>query len=122
VWGITNALMKMADERFTTPQDGFLKNWRWIVCFLFNQSGSLLFYLTLRDADISLVVPVCQATTLAFTVIGSFVFGESFQGDLKCAFCMLLNVFKRLTTRQTGTIAGLVLVSAGVAIMRNEEY
>ena len=89
VWGLTNALMKNADASYTVHDKGnaminLIKNWRWILAFLANQSGSILFYMTLRDADLSVAVPVCQATTLLFNIIGAFLFGERFDGDPKC--------------------------------------
>ena len=88
VWGLTNALMRQADASYTKQEGNFflnlVRNWRWILAFLANQSGSILFYITLKDADLSLAVPVCQATTLLFNLIGSFFFGERLSGDLKC--------------------------------------
>ena len=94
VWGITNALMKIVDSTYTNSVgeknlfnffSNLLSNWRWVLAFLFNQIGSLLFYVTLKDADLSLAVPVCQVTTLLFTILGSFLFGERFTGNIKCS-------------------------------------
>ncbi|KAH9256114.1 hypothetical protein BASA81_005890 [Batrachochytrium salamandrivorans] len=100
VWGLTNAMMKRADELYTREGGEVLLNLRWWLCFLANQSGSLLFYWLLSGSDMAMVVPICQATTLAFTCVGAY-FLEEQAGDW----------------RWTGL--GLVLVSVGVGLMRD---
>lgn len=100
VWGLTNALMKRADELYTREGEVLL-NARWWLCFLANQSGSLLFYWLLSGSDMAVVVPICQATTLAFTCVGAYFLEDGAGKDW----------------RWTGL--GLVLVSVGVGLMRD---
>jgi uncharacterized membrane protein len=83
IWGFTNALMKRVDDTYS-KNNGLLRNWRWFLAFGFNQFGSLLFYMTLQDADLSLVVPICQVTTLACTTCTAWLLGEKFEGDATC--------------------------------------
>jgi hypothetical protein len=128
VWGFTNALMRLADTNYTKMEGNALKtlllNWRWVLAFLANQSGSVLFYYTLRDSDLSLAVPVCQATTLMFNLIGAKVLGERFEGDpfseLLFTSSLLLLPKQRLTMLFTETGLGVILISCGVALMRPE--
>ena len=81
--------MRLADARYVRSEtDNSLKsmllNWRWVLAFLANQSGSLLFYVILKEADLSVAVPVTQATTLVFTVLGAILLGEPFGGNIPC--------------------------------------
>lgn len=108
VWGLTNAWMKQADARYSKKESdhilvNLITNWQWLLAFAANQSGSVLFYLTLRDADLSFAVPVCQATTLMFTTLGAVLLGEGLPGDLRW------------------TALGILFVSMGIAIMRAAE-
>ena len=102
VWGLTNAWMKLADASYTRKEGAnelmtLLMNWRWVLAFLSNQMGSILFYLTLKDADLSMAVPTCQATTLVFTVVGAVLMGEQFEGDVRCMFSKTFHVIFELT-------------------------
>uniref|UniRef100_A0A8B9N6N9 Transmembrane protein 234 n=1 Tax=Accipiter nisus TaxID=211598 RepID=A0A8B9N6N9_9AVES len=52
---------------------------RWetyMVPFLLNQGGSLLFYLTLASADLSLAVPLCNSLALIVTLVTGRLLGE----------------------------------------------
>lgn len=65
--------------------------------YLLNQAGSLLFYFTLGNSEISLAVPICNGLALVFSIATSFVIGEGIENPLQ-------------------TIVGSSLVVLGVAI------
>ncbi|KPP57823.1 hypothetical protein Z043_124413, partial [Scleropages formosus] len=48
----------------------------YLVPFLLNQSGSLIYYLTLASADLSLAVPLTNSLTFLFTLLGGALLGE----------------------------------------------
>mmetsp|Transcript_13940 Transcript_13940/g.35621 ORF Transcript_13940/g.35621 Transcript_13940/m.35621 type:complete len:135 (-) Transcript_13940:491-895(-) len=94
MWGCTNPLLKIGSvglEKASSPGDGpiqkFIKelvfmftNWKYLVPFLMNMSGSLLFYFLLSSVDISLVVPICNGLTFVFTTITSILLGQKIEG------------------------------------------
>lgn len=67
----SNALLNMLNEflfLFTNPV--------YLISMAINFSGSFLFYYLLSQADISLVVPLCNALTFLFTTITGRFLGE----------------------------------------------
>ncbi|KFV93742.1 Transmembrane protein 234 [Fulmarus glacialis] len=51
-----------------------------MVPFLLNQGGSVLFYLTLASADLSLAVPLCNSLALIVTLVTGRMLGEDIGG------------------------------------------
>ncbi|KFP86374.1 Transmembrane protein 234, partial [Apaloderma vittatum] len=51
-----------------------------MVPFLLNQSGSLLFYLTLASTDLSVAVPLCNSLALIVTLVTGKILGEDIGG------------------------------------------
>lgn len=49
---------------------------QYILPFLLNQCGSVLYFLTLQNTDISLAVPVSNSLTFVFTAITGWFLGE----------------------------------------------
>jgi drug/metabolite transporter (DMT)-like permease len=107
VWGLTNPFLRHYSKGIgaaARPRKGILDDlWflvssrGYLVSLLVNLSGSALFYVLLADGELSVVVPVCNSLTFAFTLLsGYYFFGE------------------RITTR---TVAGLVLIVVGIVIM-----
>ncbi|NWW50722.1 TM234 protein, partial [Pedionomus torquatus] len=62
-----------------------------MVPFLLNQGGSLLFYLTLASADLSLAVPLCNSLALIVTLVTGRILGEDIGGK-RAVVGMLLTV------------------------------
>lgn len=63
---------------------------KFAVPFIVNQAGSVLYLLTLGEAQISLVVPITNSLTFIFTGISGKLLGEKFgnRGTLQlCAHC-----------------------------------
>mmetsp|Transcript_11301 Transcript_11301/g.10815 ORF Transcript_11301/g.10815 Transcript_11301/m.10815 type:complete len:173 (-) Transcript_11301:622-1140(-) len=124
VWGCTNPLVRRGSEETKEKKadDDSSKNsnacndkedssfvestWRSLSRFrrasvwapyLFNQSGSILYYFLLATSDLTTTVPACNALALVFSSLTSYFLGE------------------RLNKPIQGTL-GALLVTLGVAI------
>jgi drug/metabolite transporter (DMT)-like permease len=114
LWGCTNPLLRQGaldaeavkgtEEATTTGFFrsilaflGKLRHVRVWLPYLLNQSGSLLYYVTLAQSNLSLAVPVCNALALVFSIVTSVFMGERM-------------------ARPLATVAGAALVVAGVAL------
>ncbi|XP_070556000.1 transmembrane protein 234 homolog [Ptychodera flava] len=88
LWGATNPLIKQGSAgidkiqksnavlQFVAEITFLATNWKYIVPFLINQSGSLVYYLTLASADLSLAVPITNSLTFIFTTLTGKILGE----------------------------------------------
>ena len=88
VWGITNPLLKKGSAGVEKIQGrGRLRQlfselaflalrWQYAVPFLVNQSGSVLYYVTIGQADISLAVPITNSLTFLVTSVAGRLMGE----------------------------------------------
>ncbi|XP_038614196.1 transmembrane protein 234 [Tachyglossus aculeatus] len=74
-------------------------NYKYMVPFVLNQCGSLLFYITLASADLTLAVPLCNSLALLITLGVGRLFGEDIGGKRAAAGLLL-------------TISGLALCIA----------
>ncbi|XP_064491419.1 transmembrane protein 234 [Pseudopipra pipra] len=66
-------------------------NCKYMVPFLLNQGGSLLFYLTLASTDLSLAVPLCNSLALVVTLVTGRILGEDVGGK-RAVVGMLLTI------------------------------
>jgi hypothetical protein len=94
LWGCTNPLLKKGTEATNKCQgDGSWSNYfssvwatltnvGFIVPFLLNQSGSLLYVYLLGSSDLSMAVPICNSLTFVFTAVTSIFLGEQVQRPL----------------------------------------
>lgn len=108
LWGGTQPLLKRASaglqqvhERTWVRQllqemKTLFLNFEYLVPFLLNQCGSLLYYFTLASTDLTLAVPICNSLAIVFTLIVGKVLGEDIGG-------------KR-------AVAGMVLTMTGIAL------
>lgn len=108
LWGSTNPLMKKGSAgvekiRYQNRlvqlvmEIKFLAlRWQYLLPFLINQSGSVLYYFTLSQADISLAVPITNSLTFLVTSLVSRFMGERVNSNW--------------------TYLGMVLVVSGVAL------
>ncbi|XP_038940883.1 transmembrane protein 234-like [Rattus norvegicus] len=55
-------------------------NTEYLMPFLLNQSGSLLYYFPLASTDLTLAVPICNSLAIVFTLIVGKVLGEDIGG------------------------------------------
>ncbi|GAB9464915.1 hypothetical protein Gpo141_00002337 [Globisporangium polare] len=115
LWGCTNPLIKRgsaADVTYTRKSNSlaeflqqllhWAKNWRFIVPFALNQSGSVAYVYLLGSTEISNAVPICNSLTFVFTAITSRLLGEK-------------------PKRPAWTYAGMVLILLGVLICFNSK-
>ncbi|XP_009096896.1 transmembrane protein 234 isoform X1 [Serinus canaria] len=64
-------------------------NCQYLVPFLLNQAGSLLFYLTLASTELSLAVPLCNSLALVVTLVTGKILGEDIGGKRAVAGMLL---------------------------------
>lgn len=88
LWGFTNPFLKKGGKGIEQIQSEsrwlqvlyellfLVSNWKYMLPFLVNQSGSVLYYVTLSSVDLSLAVPVTNALTLVFTAVAGRLIGE----------------------------------------------
>lgn len=88
LWGITNPFMRKGAQgletvKATSVYKQFIKeiaflvtNLKYLLPFLLNQCGSVLYFLTLQSTDISLAVPVSNSLTFVFTAMTGWFLGE----------------------------------------------
>ena len=104
LWGCTNPLLrqgslsvKQQQQQDTSNLTRLLNLRVWLPYYLLNQCGSMLFYVTLRQSDLTLAVPLCNALALVCSVLTSFALGEAIPQPIR-------------------TIVGAALVLLGVTI------
>uniref|UniRef100_A0A7M4E1J5 Transmembrane protein 234 n=1 Tax=Crocodylus porosus TaxID=8502 RepID=A0A7M4E1J5_CROPO len=103
LWGGTNPFLKTGTEGlekvkretrllqlFAEMRFLFL-NYKYMVPLAFNQCGSILYYVTLASADLSLAVPLCNSLAMIITLITGKVLGEDIGGK-RAMVGMLLTV------------------------------
>ncbi|KAI9205787.1 uncharacterized protein BJ171DRAFT_52128 [Polychytrium aggregatum] len=111
-WGGTNPFIKLGSQGLddvTKKYQGhpwwrrqweeirFLwTNWKYVVPLAINLSGSMVYYYTLGNSDLSLVVPITNSLTFALTTAVGYCLGEEME------------------SRET--ILGVALVFAGVVL------
>uniref|UniRef100_A0A8C3L8G1 Transmembrane protein 234 n=1 Tax=Chrysolophus pictus TaxID=9089 RepID=A0A8C3L8G1_CHRPC len=83
-------------------------NYKFMVPFLLNKCGSLLFYLTLASAELSLAVPLCNSLALIVTLVTGRILGEDIGGKRAVAGMLL-------------TLLGVTLCVAGSTKAQAEE-
>jgi len=84
LWGCTNPFLKVATNKlkrnkrlnFISEVIDHLSHWNYLVPFLINQCGSLLFYFTLKYSEISLAVPIANGISFVSTSIVGTLIGE----------------------------------------------
>ncbi|XP_050652434.1 transmembrane protein 234 isoform X3 [Macaca thibetana thibetana] len=94
LWGGTQPLLKRASaglQRVHEPtwarqllqeMKTLFLNTEYLMPFLLNQCGSLLYYLTLASTDLTLAVPICNSLAIIFTLIVGKALGEDTGGKL----------------------------------------
>ncbi|KAM9571796.1 transmembrane protein 234 isoform 5-T5 [Salvelinus alpinus] len=83
LWGCTNPFLKRGTEgiEHVKKDNKFLQFLaEYLIPFLLNQSGSLVYYFTLATTDLSLAVPVANSLTFLFTMLTGKLLGEEFGG------------------------------------------
>ncbi|KAF1374773.1 hypothetical protein PFLUV_G00232560 [Perca fluviatilis] len=104
LWGCTNPFLKKGTEGIENVQHNnnnnrvsqllaevkfLFLNIKYLVPFLLNQSGSLVYYYTLSTTDLSLAVPVANSLTFLCTLLTGKLLGEEFGGKQAVAGMLL---------------------------------
>ncbi|ELW48628.1 Transmembrane protein 234 [Tupaia chinensis] len=122
LWGGTQPLLKRASAGLRQVREQtwarqwlqevktLVLNTQYLVPFLLNQCGSLLFYLTLASTDLTLAVPICNSLAIVFTLIVGKALGEDVGGKRKlvCYQCLGLHT--------PGAVAGLALTVTAITL------
>ncbi|KAI9342601.1 hypothetical protein BDR26DRAFT_859236 [Obelidium mucronatum] len=74
-----------------------LTRWQYVLPLAINLSGSAVYYYTLGNSNLSMIVPITNSLTFAFTVLAGTLLGE------------------QIGSRET--LLGIVLVFIGVLLM-----
>ncbi|CAH1402111.1 unnamed protein product [Nezara viridula] len=87
-WGVTNPFLKRGTAGVSNIHDDnrFLKmikeilflatNWKYMTPFLINQCGSILYFISLKDSDLTLAVPICNSLAFVWTAVVGWWLGE----------------------------------------------
>lgn len=101
LWGGTQPLLKRASSglqqvheqtwarQLLQEMKTLFLNTEYLMPFLLNQSGSLVYYLTLASADLTLAVPICNSLAIVFTMIVGRILGEDIGGKQAVAGMVL---------------------------------
>ncbi|PNI15695.1 TMEM234 isoform 8 [Pan troglodytes] len=99
LWGGTQPLLKRASaglqrvheptwaQQLLQEMKTLFLNTEYLMPFLLNQCGSLLYYLTLASTDLTLAVPICNSLAIIFTLIVGKALGEDIGGKRKLDYC-----------------------------------
>ncbi|XP_063080324.1 transmembrane protein 234 [Engraulis encrasicolus] len=103
LWGATNPFLKKGTEGIERVKKGnvvlqfiaevkfLFLNFKYLVPFLLNQGGSVVYYFTLASTELSLAVPVVNSLTFLITLLTGQLLGEDFGGK-RAVFGMLLTM------------------------------
>ncbi|XP_043573139.1 transmembrane protein 234 isoform X5 [Chiloscyllium punctatum] len=113
LWGGTNPFLKKGTEGiekvksrniviqlFAEVKFLFL-NYKYLVPFLLNQSGSVIYYFTLASTDLSLAVLLSNSLTFLFTLLTGKLLGEEIGGKLALIGMLLIIVGVTLCVAST---------------------
>ncbi|XP_075398649.1 transmembrane protein 234-like [Tenrec ecaudatus] len=101
LWGGTQPLLKRAFaglqqvhertwvQHLLREMKTLFLNTEYLIPFLLNQCGSLLYYLTLASTDLTLAVPIGNSLAIVFTLIFGKVLGEDVGGRRAAAGLVL---------------------------------
>uniref|UniRef100_H3DIR9 Transmembrane protein 234 n=1 Tax=Tetraodon nigroviridis TaxID=99883 RepID=H3DIR9_TETNG len=92
LWGCSNPLLKRGTQGLETVAETsrvsqlfaeikfLFLNFRYLIPFLLNQCGSLVYYYTLSSTELSFAVPVANALSFLCTLLTGKLLGEEFGG------------------------------------------
>ncbi|XP_069751178.1 transmembrane protein 234 [Narcine bancroftii] len=101
LWGVTNPFLKKGTEGIERVKAGnvvtqlfaemkfLIFNYKYLIPFLLNQTGSLLYYFTLASTDLSLAVLLSNSLTFLFTLLTGKLLGEDIGGKQAMAGILL---------------------------------
>ncbi|KAG5869505.1 hypothetical protein JTB14_008056 [Gonioctena quinquepunctata] len=114
LWGATNPFIKKKSKginkvkakskfsRFFLELKYLLTNIEYLVPMALNQLGSVLYFITLQEVDLTLSVPIANSLTFVFTAVSGWIMGE----DLP----------------KKSTVVGVILVILGTLMCCLDKY
>ncbi|KAJ9599334.1 hypothetical protein L9F63_010201 [Diploptera punctata] len=102
LWGATNPLIKKGSSgietvKCTNPKLQWIHEvkylatrWQYVVPFLLNQSGSILYYFALGSSDLTLAVPIANSVTFVATAVCGWILGEELPNRNTCVGILLV--------------------------------
>ncbi|KAK2825957.1 hypothetical protein Q5P01_020171 [Channa striata] len=122
LWGCTNPFLKRGSEgiehvtranrvsQLLAEIKFIFFNVKYLVPFLLNQSGSVVYYYTLSSTELSLAVPVANSLTLLCTLLTGKILGEELGGKQAVAgmfltmagitMCVISSTGDKITEKQ----------------------
>ncbi|CAJ0766433.1 553_t:CDS:2, partial [Entrophospora sp. SA101] len=109
-WGFTNPFIKKGSKGIENiKHDNWLKQtvfeiiflftrWQYILPLLLNLSGSIVYYYTLGQSDLSLAIPITNSLTFIFTTLAASLIGEE------------------IGSKETWIGMGLVVIGVGLCV------
>uniref|UniRef100_A0A8C6YFH2 Transmembrane protein 234 n=1 Tax=Naja naja TaxID=35670 RepID=A0A8C6YFH2_NAJNA len=103
LWGTTNPFLKRGTEgleqvkRESRLQQMLAEikflclNYKYMLPFIVNQCGSIIYYIALASTELTLAVPLCNSLALVFTMATGKVLGENI-GGTRAVLGMLLTI------------------------------
>lgn len=93
-----------------------------LVPYAANQCGSILYYYTLASCRLSLVVPCCNALSLAFSLGTSYLIGEKVNSPLRAAVgSAFVTIGVAICTLETSSRSGDHAFDSASFISKNSE-
>ncbi|XP_055324136.1 transmembrane protein 234 homolog [Sitodiplosis mosellana] len=106
LWGVTNPLIKRGSSGIHSTTENtnnrlyqallelkfLVLRWQYILPFLLNQSGSLLYVYALQGSEISLAVPIAQSCTFLFTTLTALGLREQMPNKLSFFGIALISI------------------------------
>lgn len=106
LWGVTNPFIKRGSSgiQSTTKTTNnkaiqailelkyLVLRWQYILPFLLNQCGSLLYVYALQSSEISLAVPIAQSCTFLFTTLTALCLREQMPNKLSFFGIALISI------------------------------
>mmetsp|Transcript_6531 Transcript_6531/g.9604 ORF Transcript_6531/g.9604 Transcript_6531/m.9604 type:complete len:122 (-) Transcript_6531:1382-1747(-) len=88
LWGCTNPWLRQGSEQASSSQSILKKilNVRVWLPYVINQAGSLVYYLSLRNSNLTMAVPICNGLALVFSCGTSYLLGETVDKPLQAIF------------------------------------
>ncbi|KAI8921926.1 hypothetical protein DFJ77DRAFT_444683 [Powellomyces hirtus] len=118
-WGFTNPFIKRGSrglEEVTLRHKNspwwkrqgaelwfLLRRWQYVVPLGINLSGSVLYYKTLGESDLSIAVPISNMCTLALTLVAGALLGEKIGSKETLLGIVLIFIGVLLCTTATAT-------------------
>lgn len=94
---------------------------QYLVPMTLNQLGSVLYFVTLQNTDLSLSVPLANSLTFIFTAFSGWLLGESFVSASKVTLYHNSGI-QQSVNNVSETLCGMVFIIAGTLLCCYDKY